>query len=96
MRPTTVSAGLLALALFGSGYAQTFDKDKLDRFLDRLAEKNKGMGRLTVAKDGNVLYSHSFGYSFVTGAERKPATETTETEIETGAVSEGSARYVRL
>jgi CubicO group peptidase (beta-lactamase class C family) len=78
MKTATVFATLLALALVGSGSAQTFDKDKLDRFLDRLAEKNKGMGRLTVVKDGNVLYSHSFGYSFVNGAEKKPATETTK------------------
>jgi D-alanyl-D-alanine carboxypeptidase len=31
---------LLTLALFTTGYAQTLDKAKLDRFFDRLAEKN--------------------------------------------------------
>src|SRR5437016_5434032 len=49
-------ATLLTLALFTAGYAQTLDKAKLDQFFDRLAEKNKVMGSLTIAKDGNVLY----------------------------------------
>src|SRR4029453_16660353 len=78
MTARTVVAPLLALALCASGSAQTLDKDKLDRFLDRLADKNKGMGSLTIARDGDVLYRHSFGYSFVNGAERKPATATTK------------------
>ena len=57
---TTLFATLLTSAV---GYAQTVDKAKLDQLLDRLAEKNKGMGGLTLAKDGHVLYTHSFGYS---------------------------------
>ena len=58
MTTKTVCATLLALSLLGSAGAQSPDplnKDKLDRFLDRLAEKNKGMGRLVVAEDGNRL-----------------------------------------
>jgi hypothetical protein len=47
---------LLTPVLFTAGYAQTLDKAKLDQFFDRLAEKNKAMGSLTIAKDGNVLY----------------------------------------
>ena len=74
-------ATLLALALFASGFAQTVDKARLDQFLDRLAEKNKAMGSLTVAKDGNVLYSRSFGYSYVSGTEKKPATASTKYRI---------------
>src|SRR2546430_2728033 len=49
-------ATLLTPASFTAGYAQTLDKAKLDQFFDRLAEKNKAMGSLTIAKDGNVLY----------------------------------------
>src|SRR6266480_1179595 len=44
-------ATLLTLAFFTAGYAQTLDKAKLDQFFDRLAEKNKAMGSLTIAKD---------------------------------------------
>ena len=82
MKTTIVVLALLLLALFGSGSAQQpLDKDKLDRFLDRLAEKNKGMGSLTIARDGNVLYSHAFGYSSVNGTEKKPATAATKYRI---------------
>ncbi len=44
-------ATLLTRAFFTAGYAQTLDKAKLDQFFDRLAEKNKAMGSLTIAKD---------------------------------------------
>src|SRR5687767_7399383 len=82
MRTTTAVATFLLLALFGSGSAQqALDKDKLDRFLDRLAEKNKAMGSLTLARDGNVLYSHSFGYRYVNGNDKKPADAETKYRI---------------
>jgi D-alanyl-D-alanine carboxypeptidase len=82
MRITTVGAGLVLLALSGSGSTQQpLDKDKLDRFLNRLAEKNKAMGSLVVARDGRVLYSHAVGYSYVDGAEKKPATAATKYRI---------------
>jgi D-alanyl-D-alanine carboxypeptidase len=82
MRTTTAVATFLLLALFGSGSAQqALDKDKLDRFLDRLAEKNKAMGSMTLARDGNVLYSHSFGYRYVDGTDKKPADAETKYRI---------------
>src|SRR5688500_7144600 len=63
---------LLTSVLFTAGYAQTLDKAKLDRFFDRLAEKNKAMGSLTIAKDGNVLYTRAIGYGQINETERKP------------------------
>ncbi len=63
---------LLTLALFTTGYAQTLDKAKLDQFFDRLAEKNKAMGSLAIAKDGNILYTRAIGYSEIKGTEKKP------------------------
>jgi D-alanyl-D-alanine carboxypeptidase len=65
---------LSALALFGGGYAQVPDKAKLDQFFDRLAEKNKAMGSLTIAKDGNVLYTRAIGYGQINGTEKKSLT----------------------
>src|SRR5215217_6747283 len=62
---------LLTLGLVTAGYAQTLDKAKLDQLFDRLLEKNKGMGSLALAKDGNVLYSRSFGYSQINGNKKK-------------------------
>ena len=72
MRLKTLFAISLALALFTSGYAQTLDKAKLDQFFDRLAEKNKAMGSLVIAKDGKVLYTRAIGYSQINGSEKKP------------------------
>src|SRR5262245_35965936 len=65
---------LLTLALLTAGRAQTLDKAKLDQFLDRLAEKNKAMGSLTIAKDGKVLYTRTIGYSQINGTEKKALT----------------------
>src|SRR5215471_8008289 len=67
-------ATLLTLALGAAGYAQTLDKAKLDQFFDRLAEKNKAMGSLTIAKDGKVLYTRAIGYAQVDATTKKPLT----------------------
>src|SRR5688572_21642151 len=64
----------LTLALFTTGDAQTLDKAKLDQFFDRLAERNKAMGSLTIAKDGDVLYARAIGYGQIDGTEKKPLT----------------------
>jgi CubicO group peptidase (beta-lactamase class C family) len=74
MNIKTSFAVSLTLALFTAGYAQTMDKAKLDQFFDRLAEKNKAMGSLTIARDGNILYTRSIGYSQINGTEKKPLT----------------------
>ena len=92
MRIRILFATLLTLALFIPGYAQTLDpssvaalrrvdKAKLDQFFDRLDEKHKAMGSLTVAKDGNVLYTRAIGYSQINGAQRKPLTEASRFRI---------------
>lgn len=74
MKAKNLFATLLTLAVFTAGYAQTPDKAKLDQFFDRLAEKNKAMGSLIIAKDGNVLYTRTIGYSQINGTEKKPLT----------------------
>jgi D-alanyl-D-alanine carboxypeptidase len=65
----------LMLALSAGGFAQTLDTAKLDQFFDRLAEKNKAMGSLVIAKDGDVLYARAIGYGQINGAEKKRLTE---------------------
>ena len=74
MNNKTLFTILMTLVLFTEGYAQTIDKVKLDSFFDRLAEKNKAMGSLTIAKDGKVLYTRAIGYSQINGMEKKPLT----------------------
>ena len=72
MKAKLLFIALLTLASLTPGYAQTLDKAKLDRLFDRILEKNKGMGSLVLAKDGDVLYTRSFGYSQIAGTEKKP------------------------
>ena len=74
MKTKTLFATFLTLASFTAGSAETLDKAKLDQFFDRLAEKNKAMASLTIAKDGNVLYTRAIGYSQINGTEKKPLT----------------------
>jgi D-alanyl-D-alanine carboxypeptidase len=74
MKIKKLFATVLALTFFTAGYAQTLPKTKLDLFFDQLAEKNQAMGSLTIAKDGNVLYTRAIGYSQINGTERKPLT----------------------
>ena len=81
MKTKMLFATLLTLVLVTAGYAQTLDKAKLDQLFDRLLEKNKGMGSLTLAKDGNVLYSRSFGYGQINGSEKRPLTQETKYRI---------------
>jgi D-alanyl-D-alanine carboxypeptidase len=81
MKAKLLFAILLALALFTTGYAQTPDKAKLDQFFDRLAEKNKAMGSLIVARDGKVLYTRAIGYSQISATEKKPLTAATRYRI---------------
>jgi CubicO group peptidase (beta-lactamase class C family) len=81
MRIKILSAILLTLSFFTAVSAQTLDKAKLDRFFDRLAEKNQAMGSLTIAKDGKVLYTRAVGYSQINGSERKPATTATRYRV---------------
>src|SRR5262245_58680810 len=50
------------------------DTAKLDRFFDRLADKSKAMGSLTVVKDGKVLYARAIGYGRIDGTEKDPLT----------------------
>lgn len=54
---------------------------KLDQLFDRLLEKNKGMGSLVLAKDGEVIYSRSFGYSQISENNKKPLTVDTKYRI---------------
>lgn len=81
MKLKSIVVTVSALVMLAAGQAQTFDKAKLDKFFDRLAEKNKAMGSLLISKDGNVVYSRSVGYSQVNENENKPITEATRHRI---------------
>lgn len=70
-----------ALAFLSAAQAQTLNQVKLDQFLERIAEKNKGMGSLALARDGEVLYTRAFGYGEISGSEKRPLTADTKFRI---------------
>jgi D-alanyl-D-alanine carboxypeptidase len=73
-RTKILFAALATLVLFTASTAQTLQGTKLDRFFDRLAEKNQAMGSLAIVKDGKVLYARAIGYGQINGTEKKPLT----------------------
>lgn len=81
MKNKIIFIGLLILMLSCAGIAQTLDKTKLDKFFDQLAEKNKAMGSLVIARDGDVLYTRAIGYSQIKGSEKIPVTAATRFRI---------------
>lgn len=74
-------ATIMSLLLYVKGITQTLDKVKLDLLFDRLLEKNKGMGSITIAKEGKILYTRSFGYGQITETLKKPLTEDSKYRI---------------
>lgn len=72
---------LLCALTFTAAHAQTPDKDKLDQFFNRLAEKNKAMGSLIVTKDGKTFYRRAIGYSQINSTEKKPVSAATKYRI---------------
>jgi D-alanyl-D-alanine carboxypeptidase len=72
---------LLLLTWSVVGHAQTLDTATLDLLFDRLLQKNKGMGGLTVVRDGQLLYSRSFGYRRISETGRLPLTADTKYRI---------------
>lgn len=74
MKQKALTTLLLALWVAATAYSQAPDTAKIDQFFDRLAEKNKAMGSMVVARDGKVIYARSIGYGEINGAEKKPLT----------------------
>ena len=72
MKPKVLTSILLTLVT--AGYSQVPDTAKLDQFFDRLAEKNKAMGTVFVAKEGKEIYARTIGYGEVNETKKKPLT----------------------
>lgn len=85
MKPKFVAILFLTVFSFRNVTAQEINKPKLDSLLNILAEKNKAMGSLAIAKNGTVVYSKAIGYSSISGSEKKPATTLTKYRI--GSIS---------
>lgn len=56
---TTVTAFLFSLAVF----AQNIDVQKIDSFVSHIENSNRGIGSVSIFKDGKEIYNRSFGQS---------------------------------
>lgn len=66
---------LLAVAFtLTTAYAQIPDTAKMDRFFDRLSQKNKAMGSVLLTGNGRVIYNRIIGYGLINSAEKQPLT----------------------
>jgi D-alanyl-D-alanine carboxypeptidase len=74
MKSKILFATLASLALFSTVHAQAVDQAKLDRFLDRLLEKNQAMGELTMVRNGEIIYDHAFGFGQMNDGVKQPLT----------------------
>ncbi|WP_373493732.1 serine hydrolase domain-containing protein [Aquiflexum sp.] len=72
---------LLSLTMLVKGNAQIYDKATLDKYFDRLAEKNKAMGTLVISTEGNAIYSRSIGYGLISETVKNPLTEASRYRI---------------
>lgn len=64
---------LITILLSASGFAQNINTAKLDSFFNVLSAKNKIMGSFAIAKNGEIVYKRSVGYS----NDHVPASENT-------------------
>jgi CubicO group peptidase (beta-lactamase class C family) len=55
---------ILAVSVI-QGFAQNFDKAKLDAYFDKLEQNNKFMGSVAVSKNGEIIYTRSVGFTDV-------------------------------
>jgi CubicO group peptidase (beta-lactamase class C family) len=77
----TLLTFLILLVLSVSAFSQDFDKAKMDKFFDGLSANNKGMGSLTIAKDGKIIYSRAVGISHIGDKGYVPADVKTKYRI---------------
>lgn len=55
---------ILAISVF-QGFAQQFDKAKLDAYFDKLEQNDKFMGSVAVSRNGEIVYTRSVGFADV-------------------------------
>ena len=55
-------APLFSLPMMLTGYGQMIYKALIDKYFDRLAEKNKAMGTLIISNNGKAIYFRSISY----------------------------------
>lgn len=62
---TTWWAFVVLMVLGMTAFSQEFDKGKLDRYFDALADHDKFMGSVAVSRNGELVYTRSVGFTDV-------------------------------
>lgn len=62
---TTIYKTLFIGLLCQIGFAQSFDKTKLDKYFGELETHNKFMGSVAVSQNGQIIYSKAIGFADV-------------------------------
>ena len=73
----------LAIILIFSVKAQTFNNNKMDAFLDVIETNDKGMGSISIFKNGKEVYQNSYGLSDILNSKKNNA----NTKFRIGSVS---------
>lgn len=76
-------SALLLLSSFLN--AQDLNQSKLDSLFDAIERHNKGLGSVSILKNGQTVYARSIGFSSVNGTQKKPSSPDTRYRI--GSVS---------
>ena len=58
-------ATLFIVMICQLGFAQDFDKAKLDHYFNALEENNKFMGGIAVSQNGEIIYQRNLGFADV-------------------------------
>lgn len=64
MKKLILPVFIIAISII-QGFAQQFDKAKLDAYFDKLEQNDKFMGSIAVSRNGEIIYTRSVGYTDV-------------------------------
>jgi D-alanyl-D-alanine carboxypeptidase len=83
---------LLFLIFCQIGFAQTFDKTKLDNYFNVLEDNNKFMGTVAISKNGEIIYLKSIGFADIGNSLKA----TKETKYRIGSISKSFTAVLAL
>ena len=61
--------------------SQNLDTDKLNKFFDKLEERQEAMGSITISKNGEVIYAKAIGFRYADKNEKIEADTNTNYRI---------------
>ena len=59
-------------------FSQTFEKEKLDNYIQALEKNDKFMGSVAISENGKLIYSKSIGFSNIETKYNQIKTQNTE------------------